>query len=271
MTHAQFNAVVKPKVQGSLNLIEVLPKSIDFFICLSSAAAIVGNRGQANYVAANTFQDALAEHLVLKGIPGLSINLGSVLSVGWVAENQQNLPISVAFGTLSEVELLSIIEYHLDPRFKAAASVETCHTIAGLRSSAYFSQRGLPPPAFMCFPFFSHLLTSEDVRNSEGEKEVDFPINEMLKTADSLQAAGYAIAKAIGWKLSRVMSIPTEDIDLDRSLTSYGVDSLVTVDFRTWIATEMAANVQSSVILSEKSISQLGAEIATLSSLILKE
>ncbi|PZC89035.1 Qor, NADPH:quinone reductase Zn-dependent oxidoreductase, partial [Pyrenophora tritici-repentis] len=252
MTYAQFNAAIKPKVQGSLNLIEALPRSIDFFICLSSAAAVVGNRGQANYVAANTFQDALAEHLVLTGLPGLSINLGSVLTVGWVAENQQNLPISAAFGTLSEEELLSVIEYHIDPRMKAAASVDTCHTVAGLRSSAYFVQRGLPPPAFMQFPFFSHLLPSAGVHNTDGEKEIDFPINDLLKTADSLQTAGDAVSKAIGWKLSRVMSIPTEDIDLDRSLTSYGVDSLVTVDFRTWIMKDMAAIVQASDILSEK-------------------
>ncbi|KAI0570571.1 Mycocerosic acid synthase [Pyrenophora tritici-repentis] len=271
MTYAQFNAAIKPKVQGSLNLIEALPRSIDFFICLSSAAAVVGNRGQANYVAANTFQDALAEHLVLTGLPGLSINLGSVLTVGWVAENQQNLPISAAFGTLSEEELLSVIEYHIDPRMKAAASVDTCHTVAGLRSSAYFVQRGLPPPAFMQFPFFSHLLPSAGVHNTDGEKEIDFPINDLLKTADSLQTAGDAVSKAIGWKLSRVMSIPTEDIDLDRSLTSYGVDSLVTVDFRTWIMKDMAAIVQASDILSEKSMLQLGTEIAKLSSLVPKE
>lgn len=271
MTYSQFYAAVMPKVQGSLNLIELLPKSIDFIICLSSAAAIAGNRGQANYVAANSFQDSLAEHLVSKGIPGLSVNLGSVLSVGWVAENQQKLPISVAFGTLSEAELLSIIEYHIDPKWKATTSVETCHTLAGLRSAAYFSQRGLPPPAFMHSPFFSHLRTPSNPRNSKTEKEDEFAINDLLKAGNSLEIAADAISKAIAWKLSRVMSIPTEDIDLSRSLTSYGVDSLVIVDFRTWITKEMGATVRSSDILSEKSILQLGFEIATLSNLVSKE
>jgi hypothetical protein len=49
ISHQQFRAATKPKVQGSWNLHEVLPKKMDFFIMLSSIISITGNHGQSNY------------------------------------------------------------------------------------------------------------------------------------------------------------------------------------------------------------------------------
>lgn len=51
MTHEQFQGVIGPKVQGSWNLHNLLPKDMDFFILLSSSAGIAGSRGQGNYAA----------------------------------------------------------------------------------------------------------------------------------------------------------------------------------------------------------------------------
>ncbi len=41
---------------------------LDFFIVISSAAGIVGNRGQAAYAAANTFLDAFAQYRTRLGL-----------------------------------------------------------------------------------------------------------------------------------------------------------------------------------------------------------
>jgi len=51
MTHDQYVGAIRPKVQGSWNLHENLPKNLDFFVLLSSSAGIAGSRGQANYAA----------------------------------------------------------------------------------------------------------------------------------------------------------------------------------------------------------------------------
>jgi KR domain len=40
----------------------MLPPKMDFFIMLSSVSSIIGNVGQANYAAGNTFEDALAHY-----------------------------------------------------------------------------------------------------------------------------------------------------------------------------------------------------------------
>lgn len=51
MTHSQYMAAVRPKVQGSWNLHKLLPDDLDFFVMLSSSAGIAGSRGQGNYAA----------------------------------------------------------------------------------------------------------------------------------------------------------------------------------------------------------------------------
>jgi KR domain len=65
MIFDQWLAANRPKVQGTLNLQNLLPReSLDFFIMLSSIVSIVGNSDQAG----NSFLDILARHRNSKGL-----------------------------------------------------------------------------------------------------------------------------------------------------------------------------------------------------------
>ncbi|KAM0809621.1 hypothetical protein AB5N19_09966 [Seiridium cardinale] len=80
------------KVQGTYNLHRYLPQDLAFFVVFSSIAGIGGSRGQGNYAAGNTYQDALAHHrrgLVQKAC---TIDVGMILRVGFQAsESTDNL------------------------------------------------------------------------------------------------------------------------------------------------------------------------------------
>lgn len=80
---------IQPNVQGSWNLHAALLAPMDFFIMLSSVCGVFGNGGQSNYAAGNTFQDALAEYRRSHSEKAVALDLGIILSEGFVAENKQ--------------------------------------------------------------------------------------------------------------------------------------------------------------------------------------
>ncbi|TLS22528.1 uncharacterized protein PpBr36_09741 [Pyricularia pennisetigena] len=98
MTYAKWTKAFRPKAIGSWNLHNSLPDKLDFLIFLSSSTGVLGNRGQANYAAGNTFQDALAHHRASIGRHSVSLDLGFVLGAGVVAENEKLLDMMLANG-----------------------------------------------------------------------------------------------------------------------------------------------------------------------------
>lgn len=77
-TMMKMDKVLAPKVEGLLNLHELtLNRSLDFFICYSSASSLIGSQGQVNYIVANTVMDAIIQQRNYMGLPGISINWGA--------------------------------------------------------------------------------------------------------------------------------------------------------------------------------------------------
>jgi hypothetical protein len=123
---------------------------------LSSVAGVVGNRSQANYNAGNTFEDALARYRVSQGLPGASVDLGAVVSVGFMAENREYVWHSLKIATHHrEDQMLAIIDYALDPRHTLNES--TCQLVCGLSTQSTYKQRGIPPSRHLQYPMFMHL------------------------------------------------------------------------------------------------------------------
>jgi myxalamid-type polyketide synthase MxaB len=85
-TAERFERVLAPKVRGAWNLhAHTRDLPLDFFVCFSSMASLLGSAGQGNYAAANAFLDALAHHRRARGLPCLTVNWGPWAEVGMAA------------------------------------------------------------------------------------------------------------------------------------------------------------------------------------------
>ncbi|KAF2207327.1 hypothetical protein CERZMDRAFT_107796 [Cercospora zeae-maydis SCOH1-5] len=269
MSYKSWSAAVKPKVAGSWNLHELLPRDLDFFVMLSSATGILGNRGQANYAAGNTYQDALAHHRHSRGLPASTVDVGAILSVGYVAENSSRVAInkgtSVELEQIREEELHTILEYSM----RHNGDAPTTQVVTGLTSRDTYVSKGMPTPTFMSTPLFAH-LNAESVHSAasmkgskDGLKEV--AIASLLATATTISAAAEMVVAAVVARLSDLLSVAAEHIELDKSFSANGIDSLVAIELRTFLVRDIKADVPMLDIMSTQSIRSLAKRIAVLS------
>lgn len=141
MTMERMHKVLKPKVNGSIYLEEIFHDTpLEFFVYLSSVAAVTGNKGQSVYAAANMFMSTLAAQRRKRGVAGAAINIGAIMGNGYITRelNQQQQTFLQEVGNiwLSEQDFLTIFaEGVLASRPHSAETVETTMGLRLLSSS----------------------------------------------------------------------------------------------------------------------------------------
>jgi hypothetical protein len=84
----RLDRVLAPKVDGGWALHRATEAlDLDLFVLFSSVGTLVGAVGQANYVAANAFLDALAAYRRQCGLPALSVSWGPWADDGMAARD----------------------------------------------------------------------------------------------------------------------------------------------------------------------------------------
>ncbi|MGA7426127.1 MAG: SDR family NAD(P)-dependent oxidoreductase [Rhodoplanes sp.] len=239
-----------PKVIGAWNLHTLtLDAPLDFFVSFSSLASVIGNPGQANYVAGNAFLDTLAYYRRTLGLPALTINWGVVGEVGHVAGSPQTAQRLERMGlkamALSEVldaldELMSS-----DAVQVGVAEVEWKGLLRsmGSRMSARYS--GLV----------------SDAGDEKAGTTANSGVHDLLE-ADAA-ALPALLESYIRDLLARAMGTSPARIDSQQSLRNLGLDSLIAVEVRNRINADLGMNIPLAKFMQgESSISALASFVA---------
>lgn len=262
LSFADWQLNITPRVQGAWNLHHCLSDTdLDFFLMLGSVAGQIGSVSQSAYAATNTFFNAFASYRKGLGLPASVIDIGRVAKVGYIAENTE-LGGEVSFlghDSLAEDELLALLKAHITDAF---AGNEDQQTITGLK---LLPEKPLPPWAFDLK--FQNVLANvqSDTSTISGDDGDDIAVRDRLKQAQSLEQATKLICHALVRKLSSLLLITIEDVDTKKPVVAYGLDSLVAVELRNWITTDLDATVPLMELMNSPSMNALAGKIATRS------
>jgi NADP-dependent 3-hydroxy acid dehydrogenase YdfG/acyl carrier protein len=221
----RLERVLRPKVRGSWNLhCQTLDCPLDFFVLFSSMTSQFGLPGQANYAAANAFQDALAHYRRAQGLPSLVINWGYLADVGYVARNQRTAERLEGQGlrSFTPAQALAILDGLLQQGAVQAgvANIDWGHCNGP-------GVLGFHSPRFSCL--------SQGVTAERGERpQADMDIRKVVLAAapDKRQEL---LVSFLRDKLAQVLGAPAAKVDVDKPLTDLGMDSLMAVELRNWI------------------------------------
>lgn len=284
MTLNEWNDAIRPKVTASRNLFDNLGRDLDFFILLSSTVGITGGPEQANYAAGNTFQDALARHLAAQGVHAVSLDLPIIRGVGYVEDRPELLDHlrSMGWAFMEEDEFHAALDYHCRPRESpidspAATAAAVAHSQAlprfWLPQQTAMEDRDLP--SWRLDPIFSHLAVSSATgaaasaaAGTKGKMGKAVNHAALLAAAKTLEEAVKVTLEALLLKVSRVLSVDVSNLDAAQPLHAYGVDSLVAVELRSWLAKELKAEVSVFDMTNASSISQVASTAAGRSKLV---
>ncbi|KAK2027478.1 hypothetical protein LX32DRAFT_729361 [Colletotrichum zoysiae] len=270
-TASDYEAVVRPKVQGTMNLHSLVPGAagpeLDFFVMLSSVSGVVGNAAQAAYAAANTFLDAFAEHRVGLGLHAAALDLGAVEGVGYLSDNPELLEAMrrQGFHTTTEEEVLALLRWAVSrPGRSGVGGGYTSHFVTGLGTWKPGSSLGN-----LSAPLFAHFrrLTEAGDGGSDDAAKGD-GLRDRLRQAASPEEAVGMICSAIVAKVAGVGMVSEDAIDPTRPLREYGVDSLNAVEVRNWVFRRMDCTVSVLELMANQGIDKLAARIAQGSSLV---
>ena len=223
LSEARFTSVVDVKAKGADNLDKATREDkLDYFLLFSSATTLVGNPGQANYVAANGFLEGLARKRRGEGLPALAVAFGAISDRGYLAANTEiNETLSRRLGTtsLTAQKALNFVEHYMamDPGSPDCAVV----VCANIDWSAAIS---LPT---VSSPLFEVPLRRTGTGEKAGTNSID--LLDLVANKSEFEAQDI-IYRIIAAEMAAVLHVAVDTLQRDKVLKEAGLDSLMAVE-----------------------------------------
>ncbi|MFF4240188.1 SDR family NAD(P)-dependent oxidoreductase [Actinomadura geliboluensis] len=223
LTPERLDTVLRPKVDAAWNLHELTQnRDLSAFVLYSSAAGTLGNPGQGNYAAANTYLDALAHHRRTQGLPAISLAWGLWEDSSGITQalNEADHARLTRSGLtpLSSEEGLALLDMALQTKDRALLVPARLDT-AALRAVAAAGM--LPPPL--------RGLVREPARRGAVARDT---LVRRLTGRDGAEQERMLL-EFLREQISTVLGYADPgEVEAERGLLDLGFDSLTAVEFR---------------------------------------
>ncbi|WP_236005598.1 type I polyketide synthase, partial [Amycolatopsis pittospori] len=237
LTGDQFDRVLRPKLDGALNLHE-LTGDLDAFVLFSSAATTFGAPGQGNYAAANAFLDGLARYRRARGLPAVSLAWGLWAESGGMGGRlgETDLARMARGGTLamSEDEALAMLD--------AATALGEPNLVPVKLDTAALAKSDPVPE------LFRGLVRSKLRRAAEVTRTGS--LSEKLATLPAGDRDGFLLDLVLTNAAAVLGHEPGTALDTARSFKDLGFDSLTAVEFRNRLGTATGLRLPPTLIFN---------------------
>ncbi len=244
-SRASLRAAMRPKWIGAWNLHTLTrDQPLDFFVLFSSAAALLGSPGQANYAAANAMLDALAEHRRQLGLPALSVQWGPWNSEGMT----RNLKIDLQSMGIAAIDPAAGVEA-LDGLLAQEKAVAAVLSVSSW--GRFVSRR--PPGSAGLFSLLAEtkpLRTElhETIRSEQAGQRGD-ALSAVLHRADAADRR-IRLAEYLRQQTLQILALPPHTpIDEDEALHDLGLDSLMAVELRNALVAALERQLPPTLVL----------------------
>jgi hypothetical protein len=242
LTYSAWRKVVAVKTTGTHNLHRIFQHGVDFFIMLSSAAGVIGNRGQSNYNAGNCFQDALAHHRTANGMRSVSLDLGPVLGAGMVA-GDQNMWDSLRAGGFIGIrrEDFHFILERAITGFGVEDEPFPSQVVMGVGTGGLVRQNHVANPFWTRSSLFSYLnrvdLPLEYLESETMSRYGGADLKVLLMSAPDRNSAVNTLFPFFSGAIANILGRRVAEMDQESVLDDHGPDSLRMTEILDWITT----------------------------------
>lgn len=244
-TPDRFREVMMPKIAGCWHLhtlTQHLP--LDFFVCFSSIAALLGVIGQSNYAAANAFMDALAHYRRAHGLASLSINWGPWTGVGMAAkqgELHRKRIVGEGVVGITPENGIRIFGQLLGKDIVQVA-------VMSIMWSTYLQQF----PADNYPSFFSECVTGPQQQRSQLQLK---PLIRLKM--DSPGESKKSLLDYLKKQVADVLRLPVSQTDCQQILSYMGLDSLMAIELRNRFRNDLSVIIPVVKLLEDVTIGNL--------------